>query len=142
MKVQLTFLALFFCLYSCNSKVSETQIKDTAKPSVQKTDTVKIIDTSTNDDVKQTLALAKASVAGEIAEIEAYVSIILDSTTSKSLKYRAFKGLHDQYPNAFTSIKDVRRSADKVEAALIRRAQLRALKERITSLSEQQAKKH
>ena len=140
MKLALPILTCIAFLLSCGDHDRVNLNKVEAKPI--KKDSVPKSDSAENAAfLNKTLAIAKASVSGEIAGIEACVSIILDSSSTKTIKYRAFKALHSEYPNAFTNIKDVRKSADKVEAALVRQAQIKAVKEKITELNEAEAAK-
>ena len=140
MKLTLPFLTCICFLLSCGDHDRVNITKAEAKPI--KKDSVSNKDSINNKlFLDKTLANAKASVSGETAEIEAYVSIILDSSSSKTLKYRAFRALHDHYPNAFTNIKDVKKTAEKVEAALIRQAQIKAVKEKITELNQEEVAK-
>ena len=131
-----SFLISIALLSSCDNhaNVNEVKVQEVKKDTVQNSDSAK-----NAAFIEKTLAIAKASVSGEISEIEAYVDIILDSSSTKTVKYRAFKALHDRYPNAFTNIKDVKKTAVKVEEALIRRAQIKAVKETITELNEAKA---
>ena len=127
------FLICIALLPSCGDHVRGTKIE--VQPA--KRDIVPKSDSAKNKElIDKTMEIAKVSVSGEIAEIEAYVSIILDSSSTKTTKYRAFKVLHEDYPNAFTSIKDVKKTANRVEEALIRQAQIKAVKEKIAELNE------
>ena len=134
MKPVLSLSICFALLSSCNNQADVTKIQEDKKDNTQNRDSAKNAAL-----LEKTLAIGKASVSGEIAEIDSYVNIILDSSQRKTVIYRAFRVLHDRYPNAFTNIKGVRKTADRVEEALIRQAQIKTLKEKITDLNQAKA---
>jgi hypothetical protein len=126
----------FVILISCNQSTTKRTESQGNKPEIKVE--IQINDSVNNQTlVDETLALAKASVSGDIAEIESLVEIVLDSSQTKSTRHRAFGQLHENYPNAFKNIKNVRKNADQVEAALIRQAQIKAIKEKISQVNRQ-----
>ena len=89
---------------------------------------------------------SKAETAGEAAQIQDLVGIVIDETNSRKLRSAAFADLQAQYPGAFknmslekTSLQDLQVATDKLTDALIRQAQIKGLESAISDVAKRQA---
>jgi hypothetical protein len=97
-------------------------------------------------ELNKTLATAGASVAGEVAAVEALLSIARDEANSKTVRLQAMNKLNDEYdkylPNlTLENIKtqEVQVAVDNLTRSLMRQAQIKGLQDLISKETATQA---